>query len=71
MNIVPLRKKHSSGFYVEFLSLSINRLFRYRPINWFNNDRNYCVYCWRAPNGEYYYYGSGRYWDLANNPIDK
>lgn len=65
MKVVPLKKKHPSGFWTIFYNLDLNEIFKKRDKDWFNSDRDFCVYVWRDPNKNVQYIGMGRYWDLA------
>lgn len=49
---------------MEFRSLDFKSLLKKRERNWFNSDHDFCVYGWKAPNGDFYYIGMGRYKDI-------
>ena len=60
---VVLRKRHPKGFWVVFRTdLDLNVIFKKRDRDWFNLDRDFCVYVWKDPSGLIQYIGMGRYY---------
>lgn len=58
-----LRKQHPKGFWTIFRNLDLNLIFKKRDRDWFNIDRDFCVYVWKDPNGRIQYIGMGRYYE--------
>ena len=61
-----LKKKHPRGFWTIFRNLDLNLIFKKRDKDWFNLDRDFCVYTWKDIKGCVQYVGMGRYWDIEN-----
>ena len=59
MKVTKIRKRHQNGFLVKFWSLDLNVIFKKRDADWFNSDRNYCIYLW-CRHGVAHYIGEGR-----------
>lgn len=59
MDLVPIKKRHYLGYWVQFQNLDLNRIFRERDKDWLAS-REYCVYLWKKCY-KIHYIGSGKF----------